>query len=196
MGMTVPSKYKEKYTQIVINATKAPTYLYMGDVVMINLCACFLKKGNYMKYLSTIKEAMDGYKKINFCNLASTCYKLGIKYNSLECLEFIQVLIQLTRHDIPDVIFVQNGILNCGEIDCQPLQSIIKIDKEKSTLFVNNVLLECLKYLGYVSSQLWSILSFTTNFNFIIPPDIIRQLPIKNESNDLFYKTIKENLLS
>ena len=82
------AQYKEKYKQVVINSLKYPPYYLIGDVVVINLNACFIKRNNFVKFFLILKEALELSNKINFCNLASLCYKLNILYESEECYNF------------------------------------------------------------------------------------------------------------
>ena len=78
------AQYKEKYKQVVINSIKHPSYYLFGDVVVLNLNACFVKRNNFIKFLLIVKEALELSNKVNLCNLASLCYKLNISYESFE----------------------------------------------------------------------------------------------------------------
>lgn len=188
------AQYKEKYKQVVINSLKYPPYYLIGDVVVINLNACFIKRNNFVKFFLILKEALELSNKINFCNLASLCYKLNILYESEECLQFLEEIVDKIKAEHPHVEFVQNGVSNCGEIDVQPIYNLIRVDTEQNYIFINYVLLECLKVLGYVNCQVWEILELTKDFNHIIPWDLRKTLPISTQQTRQQYQKILEIL--
>ena len=221
------AQYKEKYKQIVINSAKGPAYYFKPDnIAVFNLNACFTKKNNYVKFISSIKEVLEHTNKINLCNLASLCYKLNISYNSVECYEMISKIIDLIKTDFPEVVLLQNNIECYGEVDLQPIHSLIQYDRDlhdelikedvvpwvgmpgpreddepiihletnvpNNLIIINHVLLETLKYLGYVSTQIFDIFDFTKDFNEIIPMDIIATLPIDSDENMEQYNKISK----
>lgn len=201
-------KYKEKFQQFNINPNKgAPCFnkfktitetgeVIGEDLIVINLAACFIKKNNFVKFISTVKEACEFSNKVNFTNLASLCYKWDILYGSEECFDFVRTVRDIVKRDHPDIELVQNGIYNLGETDMQPIDSLIKWDPENNNIYVNNVLVECLKYLGFVSSQIYNILKTTTNLNKLIPCDLIERLPLVDDRTLQAYEKIKEILKS
>lgn len=188
------AQYKEKYKQVVINSIKHPSYYLFGDVVVLNLNACFVKRNNFIKFLLIVKEALELSNKVNLCNLASLCYKLNIPYESEDCIEFVRDIVNKLKGEYPDIQFVQNGINNCGEIDLQPFYNLIRLDTQHNYIFINYVLLECLKTLGYVNCQIWEILELTKDFNHIIPWDLLRTLPISTPNTQQQYQKILEIL--
>ena len=219
------AQYKEKYKQIVINSAKGPAYYFKKDIAVFNLNACFTKKNNYVKFMSAIKEVLEHTNKINLCNLASLCYKLNIPYNSEECYEMISKIINLIKNDFPDIVLLQNNIECYGEIDLQPIHSLIQYDRDlhdemvkeevipwvgmpgpreddepiihleknvpNNLIIINHVLMESLKYIGYVSTQIFDIFDFTKDFNEIVPVDIIATLPIDSDENMEQYNKIR-----
>lgn len=190
------TKYKEKFQQFNINPNKGTPFYNKGDIIVVNLASCFIKKNNFGKFSSTIKEAMEYGNIINFTNLASLCYKWDIIYGSDECFDLVNTIKDIVRRDYPKAKFSQEGIYNLGEIDMRPLDYVIQWDPQNNNIYVNNVLVECLKYLGFVSSQVYSILKTTTNFNKLIPPDLVATLPITDERTLEAYEKIKEIILS
>ena len=219
------AQYKEKYKQIVINSAKGPAYYFKKDIAVFNLNACFTKKNNYVKFMSVIKEVLEHTNKINLCNLASLCYKLNIPYNSEECYEMISKVINLIKNDFPDIVLLQNNIECYGEIDLQPIHTLIQYDRDlhdemgkeevipwigmsgakeedesiihleknvpNNLIIINHVLMESLKYIGYVSTQIFDIFDFTKDFNEIVPVDIIATLPIDSDENMEQYNKIR-----
>ena len=220
------AQYKEKYKQIVINSAKGPAYYFKKDFAVFNLNACFTKKNNYVKFISSIKEVLEHTNKINLCNLASLCYKLNILYNSEECSEMISKIINMIRTDFPEVVLLQNNVECYGEIDLQPIHSLIQYDRDlhdelvkedivpwvgmpgpkeveeqrtyletnvpNNLIIINHVLMETLKYIGYVSTQIFDIFDFTKDFNEIVPKDIIATLPIDSDENMEQYNKIRK----
>lgn len=192
----IVSKFKEKYTQFLINACKGPSCYYHGNVIVLNLCSCFIKKNNFVKFNSLIKEATEFGDTLNLTNLASLCHKWGMLYGGTECMSFVENLKKILKTEYPKLKLSQDGIYNYGEIDMKPLESVIRFDPETNGIYINNVLMESLKYLGYVNSQIFNILQVTGNFNKILPPDIIETLPLENEYTLQQYDKIKEMILS
>ena len=190
------AQYKEKYKQYVINSSKATSYFFRDDVFVINLNACLNKKGNYIKYMNALKEGMQSTTKVNLCNFASLCYKLHISYVSREAQELLQDIINTTREAFPEVKFVQNGIDYYGEIDIQPLHTLLSFDREHNYIYVNSILLDALKILGYVNCQMSDIIKLTLNLNHVIPVDITATLPITTKENMQQYALYKELLCS
>lgn len=189
-------KYKEKFQQFNINPNKGAPCYNRGNIIVINLAACFIKKNNYVKFISTLKEASEFGDTINFTNLASLCYKWDIVYGSEECFNFVTTIRDMVKRDYPNMKLAQNGIYNLGEVDMQPLDYVLKWDPENNNIYVNNVLVECLKYIGFVSSQIYNILKTTTNFNKLIPQDLIKKMPVADENTLKAYEKIKEIILS
>lgn len=188
------AQYKEKYKQIVINSTKGTPYFIRDGIMVINLNSCINKRNNYVKYMSTLKSVFEITNKINFCNFASLCYKLHISYNSDDAKCLLQEIIDITKQNYPNVEFIQNNISNQGEVDIQPLDNLLKFDKQNNYIYVNYVLLECLKILGYVNCQIVDIIKLTNNLNLVIPKDIINTLPITSNVNMEQYNMFKEML--
>lgn len=190
------NKYKEKYSQFLINAAKGPACYYHGNIIVLNLCSCFIKKNNFVKFISLIREALNYGDTLNLTNLASLCFKWDMKYGDIECMSFVENLKKILKTEYPTLKLVQNEIYNYGEIDMRPLESVIRVDTATNGIYINNVLMESLKYLGYVNSQIFNILQVTGDFNHVLPEDIIETLPIENDYTLQKYKEIKEMILS
>ena len=69
-----------------------------------------------------------------------------------------------------------------------------KLEKNvpNNIIIINHVLMESLKYIGYVSTQIFDIFDFTKDFNEIVPKDIIATLPIDSEKNMEQYNKIRK----
>lgn len=185
--------YKQRIQQIIMNSSKQLPYIIKEDVTILNLNTCFIKKASYSKLSSILKELVPNMisNKLNLCNLASLCYKLGIKYDSEECLDFVYSIISFIKKEYPQIELVQNGLQNCEEIDMRPLTNLMRMEKQTMTIYVNSVLLECLKNLGYVESQMFTIVDYTRNLKNVIPADLLKDLPIMNKRTIEYYKAIK-----
>lgn len=187
------STYKSRNKQYIINSLKQPQYFFTNDYVVFNLNACFTKKDNYLKFLSNLKETREEAQKINLCNLASLCYKFDMNYASNETLDFVKTLKNYINQDT-DFIITQDNIINCGECDLRPIDCLLSWDKKHNITYVNSVLLDCLKILGYVDNQLYNIIDFTKNLRNVIPEDLQEKLPIETKKNLGCYEMIKEIL--
>jgi len=185
------SQYKSKTKQYVINATRQPLYIHRDDYILFNLNACFVKKNNLTRFETLLREAVaKGGTKLNLGNLASLCYKLGMDYCSDETFEFIQKVIYVAKQE--DIQLTQDGILSYGEVDMCPIDNLISHDKKNCVIYTNSVLVDCLKILGYVDSQIRDIINVTKDFRKIIPEDLIEELPTKNRKTIKAYERIKK----
>lgn len=183
--------YRQRTKQFILNASKQPIYTCREGVVLFNLNACFMKPNNYARFESYVKESLqNGGTQINLCNLASLCYKLGMNYCSEETYKFVQTLVEIIKiHKVPAV---QMHFVSCGESDMQPIEHLISYDKDNNIVYVNQVLVECLKMLGYAEVQIRDLVDYTRDLRNIVPLDLIEELPIQNQQTIKAYKRIKE----
>jgi hypothetical protein len=185
--------FKQKTKQYIINSARQPVYTIRNDVVLFNLNSCFVKQNNYARFETLIRESLShGCKKINLGNLAALCYKLDMDYCSKETLEFVRIIVTIIKQH--KVELVQNNIRSYGEVDMQPIDNLISYDEVNNIVYINSVLVECLKILGYVDSQIRDIITVTKDFRKIIPLDLIAELPIANSRTLKAYEKIKEVL--
>jgi hypothetical protein len=113
-------------------------------------------------------------------------------YCSKETLEFVKIITTIIKQH--KVELVQEGIRSYGEIDMQPIDKLISYDQVNGVVYVNSVLVECLKIMGYVDSQIKDIINVTKDFRKIIPIDLMAELPIANSRTLEAYEKIKEVL--
>ena len=183
------AEYKQKTKQYIINSAKQPIYAFRDDCILFNLNACFVKKGNFIKFDANIKEiAAKGGKLVNFCNLASLCAKWEWNYCSDEVLNLVKRAAYTARESGLKV--VQRGIKSYGEIDMKPIDNLISYDEDSNVLYTNIVLVDCLNLLGYVDSQIREVAEYTKDFRKVIPPDLIDELPIANRKTKKAYERI------
>ena len=118
--------------------------------------------------------------------------------NNIECygetdLQPIHSLIQYDRdlHDemVKEEVIPWVGMPGPKEDD----EPIIHLEKNvpNNLIIINHVLMESLKYIGYVSTQIFDIFDFTKDFNEIVPVDIIATLPIDSDENMEQYNKIR-----
>ncbi len=192
------ANFKLKIQQVVINSAKQYPYYYEDDLIVFNLNTCFAKKTNNSKFLQTIREAVQdcaaSTMKLNLCNLASLCHKLNISYDSVECLDFVHKVVSNIHTEFPEVELTQEGVYNCGEYDLCPMKSLVSFDSINTIVMVNSILLDCLKTLGFVESQMYNIIDYTKDLRNIIPPDLVTTLPLVNPQNLKQYRLIEEIL--
>ena len=187
------AEYRQKTKQYIINSAKQPIFAFREDCVLFNLNACFIKKNNFIRFDSAIKEiVLKGGTNINFCNLASLCAKLQLNYCSDEVFAFVQQLVLTARQS--NLRVVQNGLKSCGETDMQPIDTLISYDEDSNILYTNIILVDYLNLLGYVDSQIREIVDYTKDFRRIIPEDLIEELPIINRGTKKAYKRMRECL--
>jgi hypothetical protein len=184
--------YKQKYNQIVTNATKQQPYFHKKDYTVLNLNANFPKKDNFLKFQANLKEISPVGNKLNLCNLASLCYRVNVKYASQQTLDFIEKVINICKDNGFEIL--QDGVNNFGEIDMRPISNLISYDETHEILYTNSILLDCLGIMGYVENQLYDIIDLTKNLNEVIPEDLIDSLPIETKENLGCYNMIKEML--
>lgn len=182
--------YKQKTKQYVVNAARQPIYLLRDDAILFNLNACFVKKNNYTRFETILKEAVSkGGKSINLGNLASLCYKLEMDYCSRETLDFVQKIVDICKKE--QVGITQDNVKLYGEVDMQPFDNLISYDRNSNIIYTNHVLVSCLKILGYVDSQIREVVDFTKDFRTVIPDDLVAELPIANRKTNKAYVKIK-----
>lgn len=185
------AEYRQKTRQYIINSAKQPIYIHRDDYILFNLNACFVKSNNYARFESFVKEALQGGgSKVNLCNLASLCYKLGMDYCSDETFDFVQTAVEIIRQNGINV--VQDGITLYGETDMQPIESLISYDRKNNVVYTNHVLVECLKIIGFADVQVRDVVEYTKDFRKIIPSDLIEELPIRNRKTLRAYNKIKD----
>lgn len=184
--------YKQKTKQYIINPAKQPIYFIRDGYIIFNLNSCFVKKNNYTRFQTSLTEAQQFANKLNLCNLASLCYKIEMDYCSDETLEFIARLVDIIKDT--DLQITQDNILSHGETDMKPLDNLITNDTKSNVIYTNNVLIECLKILGYAESQMTSVIEFSKDLRKIIPEDLIEELPITSKKTNNAYKKIRSLL--
>ena len=187
------AEYKQKTKQYIINSAKQPIFAFRNDCVLFNLNACFIKRNNFIRFDSALKEIVNkGGKNINFCNLASLCAKWEIDYCSDDIFVFVQQIVTTARQ--LNLKVIQNGFKSYGEIDMRPIDTLISYDAENNILYTNVILVECLNLLGYVDSQIRELADYTKDFRKIVPEDLIEEMPIMNRRTKKAYKRMRECL--
>ena len=184
--------YKQKTKQYIINSAKQPAYFIQDDFIILNLNANFPKKDNFSKLNSNLRELKSFGNVINLCNLASLCYKFEMEYASQETLDCVKKIVKIIKDH--NFTIVQNNVYNYGEIDMKPIDKLVSFDPTHDIIYCNNILIECLKVLGYVDNQLYDIIDFSKNLRHVIPEDLADKLPIQNKKNSGCYQMIKELL--
>lgn len=184
---------KQKTKQFIINSAKQPVYTIRDGLILFNLNSCFIKQNNYARFETLVRESLShGVKKMNLGNLAALCYKLDMDYCSEATLEFVKIITTIIKQHKAEL--VQEGVRSYGEVDMQPIDTLISYDSFNNVIYVNSVLVDCLKVLGYVDSQIRDILTVTKDFRKVIPLDLIAELPIANTRTLRAYEKIKEVL--
>ena len=184
---------KQKTKQFIINSAKQPVYTIRNGIILFNLNACFIKQNNYARFETMVRESLShGVKKLNLGNLAALCYKLDMDYCSKATLDFVKIITTIIKQHKAEL--VQENIRSYGEVDMQPIDTLISYDSFNNIIYINSVLVECLKILGYVDSQIGDILTVTRDFRKVLPIDLIAELPIANTRTLSAYEEIKEVL--
>ena len=183
-------------TQIInIHSSKSECFFIKDGVLVINLNMLIKRYNMDKNYINNeLKSRLVVTDKVNFTNLASLCYKLGISYVSDECLKLIQRLVNDFRNINPNIIFTQNGIHNQGEVDMLPFDSLFYIDQDTDTIYVNKILRDKLRLLGYADSQFSNILINFNKIEKILPPDLLKDVAIANNATINSYNKMKELL--
>ena len=113
-------------------------------------------------------------------------------YCSKATLDFVKIITTIIKQHKAEL--VQENIRSYGEVDMQPIDTLISYDSFNNIIYINSVLVECLKILGYVDSQIRDILTVTRDFRKVLPIDLIAELPIANTRTLSAYEEIKEVL--
>lgn len=185
------AEYRQKTKQYIITATKQPIYVVRDGLALFNLNSCFPKMSSSSKLESSVRDMLlKGVKQVNIGNLASLCYRMELDYCSTQVYLFFKNIVDfMTTHGLE---VVQKGIKSYGEIDSQPIDSLLSYDRKNNIIYTNSVLIECLKILGYVDNQIRDLVDITKDFTKIIPQDLIEDLPIVNEKTIKAYEKMRK----
>ena len=149
---------------------------YQGESVFM---LCVLKGGVY--FTTELSKRMSVPVSLDFMAVSS----YGMETESSGVVKIIK------DHNFT---IVQNNVYNYGEIDMKPIDKLVSFDPTHDIIYCNNILIECLKVLGYVDNQLYDIIDFSKNLRHVIPEDLADKLPIQNKKNSGCYQMIKELL--
>lgn len=173
--------YKPKLRYYFINSCKQPQYIFNDNYVLLNLSSIFIKSDNFSKLDFLLKEIRPITSVVNLCNLASLCFKFNMQYASKDTLNFAKKIVDICKENNMQII--QNNIFNHGEVDMKPISTLVYWDRQRDIIFCNSILMDTLKKLGYADNQLFDILDFSTDFNKILPDDLIQSLPIQSKAS-------------
>lgn len=187
--------YKTKYSQFVVNSSKQLPYTIHDDIIVLNLNASITKKVNLSKLINILGTALETSNKVNLCNYASLLFKLELNYNSDASLDLIEEIVNCIKEEFDDIELMQNNMENCGEIDCQPISTMVSFDSENNIIYANSIITDSLKKLGYVDNQLYSVIDYSIDLREIFPTDILLTLPVATEKNKQQYTKIKDIIL-
>ena len=187
--------YKTKYSQFIVNSSKQLPYTIHDDIIVLNLNASITKKVNLSKLINILGTALETSNKVNLCNYASLLFKLELNYNSDASLDLIEDIVNCIKEEFDDIELMQNNMENCGEIDCQPISTMVSFDSENNIIYANSIITDSLKKLGYVDNQLYSVIDYSIDLREIFPTDILLTLPVATEKNKQQYTKIKDIIL-
>lgn len=180
-----------KFKIEVIDTSKKPILEFNGSDYILNIDSFYyktnLEKHKVKKYLNNINLIT---KKVNVCNLCSLCNRLGILYNSDDCLNIVKKL-RTTLKDF-NLGITQNNIINYSEVDALPVKSLFTYLPENNKLIIYRYLLERFKLLGYVDSQLPQLFELTQDLSRLLPADELYNLSYENKETLEMYDKIKE----
>lgn len=140
-----------------------------------------------------IQSLVLNSRTVNLCNLASLCYKLHIKYDSFDCLNLLQLIVDNIKN-LYDVCFIQNNIENKFEVDLKPFEILFRIDVNNSIIYISKLFKDKLNFIGFADSQMIDLITHVKDLYKYIPTDIISDIPINNEWTLTTYSYIKEIL--
>lgn len=182
-----------KFKIEIIDTSKKPILEFDGSNYILNIDSLYyktsLEKHKVKRYLKNINLFT---KSVNVCNLCSLCNRLGILYNSEDCLNIVKKLKDILRQFKLEI--VQKNIDNYGEIDMLPIKNLFLYPTENNRLIICKSLLQRFKLLGYIDSQLPQLFELTQDLNKLLPPDELSTLSYENIETLEMYDKIKEIL--
>lgn len=182
------NKYKLSY----LDSSKQNFSFTKNDNFCINLNA-LIKKNVEEKTITSLLTTIILPNKINLCNLSSLCFRLNINYNSIECLQLVDLIVTLLRDIRADIVFTQDKIQNYFEVDLQPINFNPIVDDKNSIIYINKILKDTLCDLGYTDCQFVELLTTIKDITKIIPRDKLKNTIYDIEAYNA-YKMIKEIL--
>lgn len=178
---------------ITIDSSKCDIFVRYNDFININLNALIRKKHFDADYIGEqIIDLLFDPVNINFTNLASLCYKLKIGYSSNDCLELIKYLVSIFKDFNPKINFVEAKVTNQGELDIAPFENLLIYDKKYSIIYINKILKDKLKILGYADSQIVKLLEEYINVSSIVPKDLLEDIPFRDDVTIKMHNNLKE----
>ena len=180
-----------KFKIEVIDTSKKPILEFNGSDYILNVDSLYyktnLEKHKVKKYLNNTNLLTE---KVNVCNLCSLCNRLGVLYNSEDCLTIVNRLIVILKDF--NLGITQKNITNYGEIDCLPIKNLFTYLPEANKVIIYRFLLERFKLLGYVDSQLPQLFELTQDLSKLLPADELYNLCYENKETLEMYDKIKE----
>ena len=166
-----------KLQLITIDSSKGDTVYRYSDFLNVNLNSLIRKKYFDVNSIEPqIRYLIADSNDINVTNLASLCYKLGVIYTSEECLDLVyrikQVINKINRY----INFVECGVTYLGELDVMPFRNLVIRDRKNSIIYINRILKDKLKVLGFSECQLAEVVLDDRVLNAVMPKDLLSDL--------------------
>lgn len=171
---------------ITIDKLSDLDFYYENDYCVINLNNVVpTVKTPYVRLIATVSEILANRKtnKINLCNFCSLLVRYNIPYSSLNAYKLLKNIVKTIRRLSPNIQFVQNRVCNNGEVDIEPLISLIKFDRISETILMHSCIQKSLNIVGFSDIQLADVFDSTVSLIDLIPQDLLDKLPIYNRLN-------------
>ena len=180
---------------INIDSSKTDKVVIKNNICVVNLNSIIKRYNLDKNYISNqLSNIISNCDTINLTNLASLCTRLQIDYNSEDCYNLVKVIVNNIREVNNKVKFCQNHIHNQGEIDMLPFDSLYELDESNNILYLNKILKDKLKVIGYIDSQIPVLIEQFKDPIKIMPQDLFNDVAFCTDENISAYCKIKELL--
>ena len=175
-----------------IDSNKGDKFFVKDGITCMNLCSYFKKK-NDLKIMEVDKSFISNLSSLNLCNFASMCYKFKILYSSMESSQLLKDILNMIRIYNPNIRFIQEGISNYMETDCQPID---KLTTKEDMLYINKIFKDLCNVIGYTDSQVINLCNTYKNITELIPQDLIERVPMRSDLSIIQYNYLKELIIA
>ena len=180
---------------INIDSSKCDKLIVKNDVCIINLNSLIKRYNIDKNYISNqLSAVISVCNTVNFTNLASLCYRLQIEYSSEECYNLVKAIINNFKEVNSNIRFCQKYIHNQGEIDMLPFDSLYELDQNNNILYLNKILKDKLKVIGYIDSQIPVLIEQFKDPIKMMPKDLFSNVAFCTDENIHAYCKLKELL--
>lgn len=176
---------------LIIDSSRTPTFFIKDTIPCVNLNALF-KRTTDTTAIKNIADNLENISMLNLCNLASLCYKIKLDYNSKECKEMLEQVINEIKSYNGNIQFIQNCVHSNLEVDIRPFSKLTQYDEENDIIYINKILKDIFRFLGYTDTQIGNLVIQTKNLLEYIPSDLMEYVTLETTKSLQSYQELMD----